>query len=122
MRPHRRSYGKNHSDKLNKPIQIGMSILDLSKTLMYRFPLTTTSSPSGETKRRYCSQRRTQTAFVMKSEQMIFYEDIKNDVDEWFDTSNYEKDHPLFSNKNKKQVGFMKDECGGNKILRFVGL
>ena len=36
--------------------------------------------------------------------------------------SNYEKDHPLFSEKNKKQVGFMKDECGGNQILRFVGL
>ena len=36
--------------------------------------------------------------------------------------SNYKKDHPLFDEKNKKQVGFMKDECGGNQILRFVGL
>ena len=51
-----------------------------------------------------------------------FYEDIKDDSSEWFDTSNYEKDHPLFSEKNKKQVGFMKDECGGNDIVKFVGL
>ncbi len=51
-----------------------------------------------------------------------FCEDIRNDASEWFDMSNYEKDHPLFSEKNKKQVGFMKDECGGNQILRFVGL
>ena len=43
-------------------------------------------------------------------------------MSKWFDTSGYEKDHPLFSNENKKRIGFMKDECGGNQILRFVGL
>ncbi len=51
-----------------------------------------------------------------------YYEDIRDDASEWFDTSNYEKDHFLFSNKNKKQVGFYKDECGGNLVLRFAGL
>ncbi len=34
----------------------------------------------------------------------------------------YMTDHPLFSKKNKKQVGFMKDECGGIQIVKFVGL
>ena len=36
--------------------------------------------------------------------------------------SNYNKNHPLFDEKNKKQVGFMKDECGGDDIVEFVGL
>ncbi len=55
-----------------------------------------------------------------------FHEDIKAapppPPPQWFDASNYGKDHHLYSEKNKKQVGFMKDECGGNDILEFVGL
>ncbi len=50
-----------------------------------------------------------------------FYKDISGDVPEWYDTSNYDEDHPLFS-KNKKVVGMMKDECGGRQIIKFVGL
>ncbi len=52
------------------------------------------------------------------------YEDIKNDVDKWYDTSNYDKDHPsgLYSGKNKKVIGYFKDECGGKFITEFVGL
>ena len=52
------------------------------------------------------------------------YEDISGDVNKWFDTSNYDKDHPsgLYSGKNKKVIGFYKDECGGKFIDEFVGL
>ena len=105
--------------KLNKPIQIGMSILDLSKTLMYRFHYDYVKPKWGD-KASLLFTDTDSLCYEIRTDD--FYEDIKNDVDEWFDTSNYEKDHPLFNNKNKKQVGFMKDECGGNKILRFVGL
>ena len=104
--------------KLNKPIQIGMSILDISKTLMYRFHYDYVKPKWGDKASLLFTD--TDTKYEIQTDD--FYEDIKNDVDEWFDTSNYEKDHPLFSNKNKKQVGFMKAECGGNNILRFVGL
>ncbi len=50
--------------------------------------------------------------------------DISGDVNEWYDTSNYNKDHPsgIHTNKNKKALGFFKDECGGNDIVEFVGL
>ncbi len=105
--------------KFNKPIQIGMSILDLSKTLMYRFHYDYVKPKWGD-KASLLFTDTDSLCYEIRTDD--FYEDIKNDVDEWFDTSNYEKDHPLFSNKNKKQVGFMKDECGGNNILRFVGL
>ncbi len=50
------------------------------------------------------------------------YKDISGDVPEWYDTSNYNEDHPLFSKKNKKVAGMMKDECGGKQIIKFVGL
>ncbi len=105
--------------KFNKPIQIGMSILDLSKTLMYRFHYDYVKPKWGDKS----SLLFTDTDSLCYEIKMVdFYEDIKDDASEWFDTSNYEKDHPLFSNNNKKQVGFMKDECGGNQILKFVGL
>ena len=47
-----------------------------------------------------------------------FYKDIASDVERWFDTSNYdEKDErPLPIGKNKKVIGFFKDELGG-KIM-----
>jgi hypothetical protein len=51
-----------------------------------------------------------------------FYEDIKKDADKWFDTSNYNKEHPLYNIKNKMVLGKMKDECGGKQILEFVRL
>ena len=39
-----------------------------------------------------------------------------------FDTGNFEKQHYLYDNTNKKVLGKMKDECGGVVIEEFVGL
>ena len=39
-----------------------------------------------------------------------------------YDTSNYPKDHPLFSAANKKLLGKMKDECGGLAIDEVVAI
>ena len=39
-----------------------------------------------------------------------------------YDTSNYPKDHPLYSTANKKVLGKMKDECAGAPIAEFAGL
>ena len=105
--------------RLNKPIQIGMTILDLSKTLMYRFHYDYVK-PKWGSKAALLFTDTDSLCYEIQTDD--FYEDIKDDAPEWFDTSNYEEDNPLFSKKNKKQVGFMKDECGGSQILRFVGL
>jgi hypothetical protein len=40
----------------------------------------------------------------------------------YFDTSDYPKDHPLYSDKNKKVIGKFKDELNGIKILECIGL
>ena len=49
-----------------------------------------------------------------------FYKDISDDVDNRFDTSNYEVKRPLLMGKNKKVIGLMK--LGGEIITEFVTL
>ena len=46
--------------------------------------------------------------------------DIAEDVENRFDTSNYELDRPLPKGKNKKVVGLIKDKLGS--MIKFVGL
>ena len=50
-----------------------------------------------------------------------FFEDINNDVERWFDTSNYDKNdkRPLKTGINKKVIGMFKDELGGKIIKEF---
>ena len=49
-------------------------------------------------------------SFIMNIKAKYFYEDIASDVENRFDTSNYEVNRPLPTGKNKKVIGLMKDE------------
>ena len=62
-------------------------------------------------------------SFIIHIKTEIFYEDIANDVEEWFDTSNYSKDdnRTLPIGWNKKIIGLFKDELGGKIMKEFVG-
>ena len=48
------------------------------------------------------------------------YENIRGD--NWFDFSNYPKDHPNYNTKNKLVPDNFKDEIGGTVIIELVGL
>ena len=112
---------KKTTIKLNKPIYLGMSILELSKTLMYDFHY-------NYIKKKYeknanllftdtdslCYEIRTQD----------FYKDIAPDVHDKFDTSNFDKNYSsgIEVGVNKKVIGMFKDETGGKQIEEFVGL
>ena len=61
-------------------------------------------------------------SFIMNIKKNDFYKDISNDVENRFDTSNYEVKRPLPTGKNKKVIGLMKDELGGKIIMEFVTL
>ena len=61
-------------------------------------------------------------SFIMNIKTNDFYKDIANDVENRFDTSNYELKRPLQIGKNKKVIGLMKDELGGKIITEFVTL
>ena len=54
-------------------------------------------------------------SFIMYIETDDFYSGISNDVNKWFDTSNYSKNinRPLEKGKNKNVIGKFKDELGG---------
>jgi len=94
-----------------------MTILENSKILMYDFFY--------ELKKQYgskCELLYTDTdSLLVEIATEDVYEDMKNNMD-LYDTSDYPKDHPLYSNVNKKVLGKMKDECAGTPIAECVCL
>ena len=60
--------------------------------------------------------------FVINIKIEDFYKDIANDVEKRLDTSNYEVNRTLPTEKNKKVIGLMKDELGGKIITEFAKL
>ena len=105
--------------KMNKLIYLGLSILEISKTLMYEFWYDYIK-PKYNNKVKLCYMD--MDSFIMNIKTNDFYQDIANDVENRFDTSNYEVNRPLPMGKNKKIIGFMKDELGGKIITEFVTL
>ena len=103
---------------LNKPVYTGMTILDKSKILMYDFFYNHLKKQYGEK----CELLYTDTdSLLLKIETEDVYKDIKAN-ENFYDTSDYPKEHPLHSTVNKKVLGKMKDECEGIPILEYVGL
>ena len=123
--------------KMNKPIYLGLSILEISKILMYEFWYDY-MKPKYNNDVKLCYMDT--DSFVMHIKTNDFYKDIASDVENRFDTSNYEVNtsettaepsslecsasarRPLPTGKNKKVIGLMKDELGGKIITEFVTL
>ena len=98
--------------KMNKAISLGLSILDISKTLMYEFWYDYMKPKYNNDVKLYYMDT---NSFIMNIKTNDFYKDISNDV------SN-EVNRPLPTGKNKKVIGLMKDELGGKIITEFVTL
>ena len=105
--------------KMNKPIYLGLSILEISKILMYEFWYDY-MKPEYNDDFKLCYMDT--DSFVMHIKTKDFYKDISDDVDSRFDTSNYEVKRLLPIGKNKKVIGLMKDELGGEIITEFITL
>ena len=105
--------------KMNKPIYLELSILEISKKLMYEFWYDYMKSKYGDNVK-LCYMDT--DSFIMNIKTEDFYKDIANNVEKRFDTSNYEVDRPLSTGKNKKVTGLMKDELGGRIITEFIAL
>ena len=112
--------------KMNKPIYLGLSILEISKTLMYKFWYDY-MKPKYNDNVKLCYMDT--DSFIMNIKTNDFYKDISNDVENRFDTSNYEVNtsetsalarRPLRTGKNKKIIALMNDELGGKIITEFV--
>ena len=104
---------------MNKPIYVGMAILYISKTLMYEFWYGYLKPKYGD-RIKLCFMGT--NSFIPFIKTKDFYEDIADDVEKRFDTSDYKVDRPSPTGKNKKVIGLMKNELNGRIMTEFVVL
>ena len=121
---------QNRKEKvlLNKPIYVGMTVLDLSKHLMYNFYYNTLKARYGDKIRLLYTDT---DSLIVKVDTEDIYADMSLNAD-LNDTSNYQSDHPLllrpeqknlsYSDQNKKIIGKFKDELGGQVMTEFIGI
>ncbi|XP_054275117.1 uncharacterized protein LOC128994527 [Macrosteles quadrilineatus] len=103
----------------NKPIYVGMSVLDISKTFLYDFHYNVLKKKYGNRVRvEYTDTDSLNVAIVTND----VYEDVKSMI-EHFDTSDY-KENNLYGmpRVNKKVLGKWKNELTGVVMREFVGL
>ena len=107
--------------KFNKPVYLGMCILDLSKTLTYDFHYNYIKPKYGGKAKLLLTDT---DSLIYEIETEDFYKDISADVKDRFDTSYYTPNHPsgIPSGFNKKVLGMFKDEAAGKVLDEFVGL
>ena len=106
---------------MSKPIYIGQSVLDISKTLMYEFYYNYLKPKYGD-KIKLCYMDT--DSFIFYVETNDFFEDIKDDIHDWFDTSkiNNKLDRPIPIGINEGILGMFKDELKGQGMTEFISL
>ena len=103
---------------MNKTVYLGQAILDISKTLMYEFWYDYLKRKYGD-KAQLCYMDT--DSFIIHIVTEDFYKDIVDNVNDWFDTSAYDKEdnRPLPIEINKKIIGKFKDELNGKIMTEF---
>ena len=100
---------------MTKPLYLGMSKLDISKILIFKFWYDYIKPKYGYTDT---------DSFVIYIKTEDFFENIFDNVERWFDTSYYDKNDkkPLPIGKNKKVPSLFKDELLGKIMTEVVAL
>jgi hypothetical protein len=103
---------------LNKPIYIGFTVLGVSKLLMFDFHYNVIAKRYGKNAR----------LLFTDTDSLCYHlvtDDVYKDKLEYrhlLDTSNYQRDRPLYSAENMIVIGKMKDECSVKPPLELVRL
>ena len=87
---------------MNKPVYLGLSVLDLSKTAMYKFWYDYVKIKYGDNSK-LCYMDTDSFSIHVQADDIYKY--IAKDVETRFDTSNFEIDRPLPKGKNEKVIG-----------------
>lgn len=106
---------------MNRPIVIGMCVLELSKVLMYKFLYNYLKPKYGQNIQVVYTDT---DSFILEIKTADVYADIRNEPDaDHFDTWDYPEDN-IFGiiRRNKKKPGKFKDELKGELATEVVGL
>ncbi|KAL7307441.1 hypothetical protein TKK_0000620 [Trichogramma kaykai] len=111
---------KQNEVYLNKPMYVGLCILDISKCEVYKFHYDVMIEKFGVDK---CKLLYTDTdSLIYQIYDADIYHFIHENSDK-FDTSNYTEGNPHnIKLLNQKEIGLMKDEGGGKVMREFIGL
>lgn len=102
----------------NKPLIVGMCILDISKILMYDFHYNTIKTMYGD-KAKLLFTDTDSLCYHIHTEDV--YKDLLTIKDQ-MDFSGYPKTHKNYSVQNKKVIGKFTEEASSNPIVEFCGL
>ena len=105
---------------MNKPVYLGLSLLEIRKIVMYEFWHDYMKLKYQEKAKLFYIDTGSFIVSIHKNRNI--YTDIIKDVDIRVDTSNYELDRPLPKGKNKKVLGLMKNELAGKITREFAVL
>ncbi|XP_055858506.1 uncharacterized protein LOC129920955 isoform X1 [Episyrphus balteatus] len=104
----------------NKPIYLGFCVLEISKYKMYDFHYAYMKPKFNDNL--HLAYMDTDS-FIYKIRTDDFYNDIRNDIIDKFDTSDYPPQNRYgIAQLNVKKLGFMKDENNGLIMKEFIGL
>ena len=104
--------------KLDKPIYLGMTILDLSKIHMYSFYYDVLKEKYQEKVKLVYTDT---DSYVIQTMTDDIYKDWMS-IKDYMDFSGYDKKHPNYDPTNKKMLGKFKDEMDGKIITNFIAL
>ena len=110
---------EENKSKKEQTSRLGLSILEISKTLMYEFWFDY-SKTKYQNNTKLCYMNADSFIIYIKTDDV--YEGIADDLEKIFDTSNHEVDRPLPTRKNKKVSGLMKDELEGKNMTECAAL
>ncbi|DAC81320.1 PolB [Mayetiola barley midge adintovirus] len=104
---------------MDKPVAVGMAVLDLSKLVMYDFFYNHLQPKYGENMRMAYTDT---DSFILEVKTDCFYSDMQQSIEK-YDTSDYAESNVFNMPRcNKKVPGLFKDELKGEVMTEFVGL
>ena len=110
---------RNNVVKMDKPIYIGFTVLELSKLHMFRLHF---DRFKHEYKSNITLAYTDTDSFIYYIKTKDIFDDFRSKFFNLMDFSDYPKDHICYNEERKKVIGFLKDEMSSKQITEFIGL